>query len=271
MNVLLVTDLSQAGLKSVEGMCSCGASGFGHVTLLHVIDLDPYTAGGSMPGIREWAGAALEGAATDLRACGFDVDTRIELGPAVDTIHSVADDVAADLVVTTNLGKGAVTGRLLGSTAERLAFATHRPVLIERVGHDGEQWCRRGGGSPFARILLGVDLDDGTASLIQKAGTMPGIQQLKVVHVARDEDDRASAQEALDFAAAAVPAGKAATTEIVVGHTVETLLDQAREWDASAVAVGSCTRGMLQRGVLGSVARGVTKHADRAVLILPPA
>lgn len=271
MNVLLVTDLSEPGLKSVEGMCACEASGFEKVTLLHVIDLDPYTAGGSVPQIAEWAGSELDRAAAGLRERGFVADARVEIGPAVDTIHSVADDVAADLVVTTNLGKGAVTGRLLGSTAERLAFATHRPVLIERVGHDGERWCRRGGGSPFVRILLGVDLDDGTASLIQKAGTMPGIQQLKVVHVAHDEDDRATAQESLDHAVAAVPAGKAAAATVAIGRTVEALLEQAREWGASAIAVGSCTRGMLQRGLLGSVARGVARHADRAVLLLPPA
>ena len=55
MKVLVATDLSEAGLRSVEGLCACGAAGFGRVTLLHVVDLDLYTAGGSVPGITEWA------------------------------------------------------------------------------------------------------------------------------------------------------------------------------------------------------------------------
>lgn len=271
MNVLIATDLSEAGLRSVEGVSGCEPTGFERITLLHVIDLDLYTAGGSVPGIQEWAQERLLAEAADLRERGFSVDVRVETGPVVETIHDVADAVGADLLVVTNLGKGAVVGRLLGSTAERLALATHRPVLLERVGHEGERWCRVGGGSPFARILLGVDLGDGTASLMQKAATMPGAELVRAVHVVSDRADAAEARENLEVARTAIPARNIIETAVVVGHPADALLAEARRWDATVIAVGSCRHGMLYRGVLGSVARTVATHSDRAVLMLPTA
>ncbi len=201
MKVLLVTDLSEAGLRSVEGLCACGAAGFSGVTLLHVVDLDLYSAGGSVPGITEWANTELQKAAADLRESGFEVDTRVEVGPAVDTIKAVSEEIGADLIVATNLGKGAVVGRLLGSTVERLAVATGLPVLVERVEHDGERWCRLGSGSPFQRIVLGVDLRGDTRALVARVAGLPGVESLRVVHVVADEGARAAAQHALKEAA----------------------------------------------------------------------
>lgn len=271
MNVLLATDLSEAGLRSVEGLCACGATGFKRVTLLHVVDLDQYTAGGSIPGIAEWAHEELDKAAADLRARGFEVDIRVETGPAVDAIKAIADEIGADLIVTTNLGKGAVVGRFLGSTAERLAGEVHLPVLIERVGHDGEQWCRLGSGSPFQRILLGVALEGDTRSLIDRAARLPGVESLKVVHVVADESARAAAQQKFEDALDGVESSATIESAVLVGEAAEQLLAQAREMGATAIAVSPCRHSMLHRGLLSSVARRVLLNADRAVLLLPPA
>ncbi len=271
MKVLLATDLSEAGLRSVEGLCACKASDFEHVTLLHVIDLDLYTAGGSVPGIAEWANVELEKVAADLRELGFEVDVRVEIGLAVDTIKSVADEIGADLIAVTNLGKGALTGRLLGSTAERLAPATGLPVLVERVEHRGEQWCRLGIGSPFQRIVLGVDLEGDAQALIGSVGRLPGIELLRVVHVAADEPSRAAAQQKLEEAVRAAQVGSAIEVVTNVGNAAEGLLADATQTDATAIAVATCQHGLLHRGVLGSVAREVALHSDRAVLLLPPA
>lgn len=270
MKVLLVTDLSEAGLQSVEGLCACGASSFPSVTVLHVIDLDLYTAGGSVPGIAEWANAELERAAADLREQGFEVDVRVEVGPAVDTIRDVAEGIGADLIVATNLGKGAVVGRLLGSTAERLASATNLPVLLERVGRDGEQWCRLGSGSPFERVLLGLDLSGDPRALVERTMRIPGVKSVRLVHVAADEDARAAAQSKLEDAAAGEGPGVTVEAFTEVGDAAERLLAQGREMDATVIAVATCRHGMLHRGILGSVARTIATHADRAVLLLPP-
>jgi len=271
MKVLLATDLSEAGLRSVEGLCACKASDFEHVTLLHVIDLDLYTAGGSVPGIAEWANAELEKVAADLRELGFEVAVRVEIGLAVDTIKSVAEEIGAELIVVTNLGKGALTGRLLGSTAERLAPATRLPVLVERVEHRGERWCRLGSGSPFQRIVLGVDLEGDAQALVTRAASLPGIESLRIVHVAADEATRATAQQGLEQVARGAQVGAVVEVATYVGDAAEKLLADAAESEATAIAVATCRHGLLHRGVLGSVAREVALHSDRAVLLLPPA
>jgi len=271
MKVLLATDLSEAGLRAVEGLCACKPSDFGRVTLLHVIDLDLYTAGGSIPGIAEWANAELEKVAADLRERGFEVDVRVETGLAVDTIKSVAEEIGADLIVVTNLGKGAVAGRLLGSTAEQLAPATGLPVLVERVGRSGEQWCRLGRGSPFQRIVLGVDLEGDADALITRTAGLPGVESLRIVHVAADEAARIAAQRQLSEILRSVQVGATATAVSYVGRATDKLLADATQSEATAIAVASCQHGLLHRGVLGSVARDVALRADRAVLLLPPA
>lgn len=269
MNVLLATDLSEAGLRSVEGLCACDTGSFERVTLLHVIDLDLYTAGGSIPGITDWANEELDGAAADLRDRGFAVDTRVETGPAVDTIHAIADELGADLIVTTNVGKGAIVGRFLGGTAERLAVAARLPVLIERVEHDGERWCRLGAASPFQRVLLGIDLEDDARSLVERAASLPGLESLRVVHVVAEESARESALERLEDIVRGVEAGLTAEAAVMAGDPAEQLLAAARATDASVIAVTPCRHGLLHRAALGSVARSVTLNADRAVLLLP--
>lgn len=271
MKVLLATDLSEAGLRSVEGLCACGASGFRSVTLLHVVDLDLYTAGGSVPGIADWAESELEKVATYLRERGFEVDVRVEIGPAVETITSVGNEIGAELLVVTNLGSGAAVGRLLGSTAERLAGAAGLPVLIERVGHDGEQWCRLGAQSPFSRVLLGVDLEDDVPGVVARALGLPGIEALRVVHVVHGEDLRDTVSQQLDDLLAGVATSARLELVVAVGGVVDQLLEQARDFEATVIAVTTCRHGMLHRGVLGSVARSVTLGADGAVLLLPPA
>ena len=270
MNVLLATDLSEAGLASVHGLLACECAAFDTVTLLHVIDLDLYTAGGSVPQLQEWAAGELEKTATEMREQGFAVEVRVEVGPTVASIHKVADEAGADLVVVTNLGRNAVVGRLLGSTAERLPLATNLPVLIERVGHDGEHWCRMGSASPFARVLLGVDvLEDDPTVLLNGLLELPGVQSVTLSHVAADESARvaaeASLQSAIDALAPRVPV-QAATA---IGDPAEWLLAEARAVDPTVIAVAACRHGMLHREILGSVAREVAVHADRAVLLLP--
>jgi nucleotide-binding universal stress UspA family protein len=133
MRALIATDLSEASLAAVDAVTSCNPVDFSGIVLVHAVDLDLYTAGGTVPAVLELAEESLGSIAEDLRTAGFEVSVRAEVGPAVEVIERVAAEENADLVVMSNLGKGAVTGRLLGSTAERLATAGKLPVLIERV------------------------------------------------------------------------------------------------------------------------------------------
>jgi nucleotide-binding universal stress UspA family protein len=62
----------------------------------------------------------------------LNIETRAVVGPPVETIASVAEDEAYDLVAVGSTGKGAVKRLLLGSTADRLVQLSTRPVLVVR-------------------------------------------------------------------------------------------------------------------------------------------
>jgi hypothetical protein len=44
LNAIIATDLSEASLAALDSVCGCESGVFDKVTLLHVIDLDLYTA-----------------------------------------------------------------------------------------------------------------------------------------------------------------------------------------------------------------------------------
>ena len=269
MNVLIATDLSEASRAGLDSVCSCGSGVFTSATLLHVIDLDLYTAGGSIPQITEYAEGVLPGWAERLTRCGIEAQARIEQGLAVETIEDVAADVGADLIVMTNLGHGAATGRLLGSTVEKVASRGRVPVLVERVRESEEGWCRCGGGSPFARVLLAANIDDALPSLLSYVAALPGEMALRVVHVTASADEVPEARSALDEAVSTA-ATEGAEVAVFIGDPVEVIVEAAEAWKATTVAVASCRHSMLHRAIWGSVARGVARTAPCSVLLVPP-
>jgi nucleotide-binding universal stress UspA family protein len=268
MRVLIATDLSDASLAGLECVCACGSGVFTHATLLHVIDLDLYTAGGSVPQILEYAHTAPEWA-DRLRGCGLETDVRVEQGSAVETIEQVADEVGADLVVMTSLGHGAATGRIFGSTVEKVASRGHVPVLVERVAEREGAWCRCGGSSPFGRVLVAAELDDAASALLAHVGKLPKGSAIRVIHVAAAGDDVAHAEAGLSdlVAKTDIPA---AETAILTGDPTDVIVQDAVDWKATVVVVAACRHSPLHRAVWGSVARGVALHAPCSVLIVPP-
>lgn len=270
MNVLIATDLSEASLAGLDGVCSCESGTFESATLLHVIDLDHYTAGGSIPQILEYANKVLPVWADRLTRCGIETRFRVEQGPAVETIEDVAVETGADLVVITSLGHGAATGRVFGSTVEKVASRGRIPVLVERVHEREGVWCRSGGGSPFVRVLLAANTDDALPSLLAYVAKLPGESALRVVHVVAASEELAGAER--DLAEAVEAAGvSSAQVAVLVGDPVDVIAEDAVSWKATVVAVASCRHSMLHRAIWGSVARGVALHAPCSVLVVPPA
>jgi len=266
MNVLIATDLSEASLAALDSVCACESGAFDTATLLHVIDLDLYTAGGSVPQIMEYANSVLPVWADRLMQCGIETQVRVEQGPAAETIEDVAAETDADLVVMASMGHGAVTGRLFGSTVEKVASRGRIPVLIERVHvHEGT-WCRLGEGSPFARVLLAANIDDSLTSLLGYVEALPGKSALRVVHVAATSDEVRDPEVALRDAVGA----SGAEVAILVGDPVPLLVQEAATWGATVVAIASCRHSVLHRAIWGSVARGVALHAPCSVLLVPP-
>ncbi len=271
LKTIIATDLSGASLLAVDSVVACGGTIFGPVILLHVVDLDLYTAGGSVPGLLEFAEEQLAKEAARLRECGIDAKVRVEMGDTVEMIESAFAQEGADVVLLTNLGQGAITGRLFGSTAEKLASRGAVPVLIERVVVEGDAGvCCRTGLSPLTgRVLAAVGLDDASDHLARVAASLPGVKALRLLHVSPAEEGVADAESALEELLDAASLPFAVETAVVVGEPAETIIEDAELWGASLVVIASCAHGPAHRLVWGSVARTVAREATTSVFIVP--
>lgn len=270
MRALIATDLSEASLAAVEAVTSCNPVDFEGVVLLHAVDLDLYTAGGTVPAVIELAEESLGSIAEGLREAGFDVSVRVEVGPAAEVIERVAAEEGVGLVVMSNLGSGAVTGRLLGSTAERLASAGKLPVLIERVREDGGAWCRIAECHPFGKVLVGTDLCDSLRSQLDVVGQLPGVGEVRVVHVADEGMDAERVTEAcFALVAEAAPEMSVEAGVRIGGDPAEELLAEAAEWGASVVVVSPRAHGIVHRAIWGSTARKIARESSVPVLFVP--
>jgi nucleotide-binding universal stress UspA family protein len=61
--------------------------------------------------------------------------------------------------------------------------------------------------------------------------------------------------------------GVTVTTKVVEGNPKDAILEEAREWDADLIVVGSHGYGRLKRAVLGSVAGAVVADAPCSVCV----
>lgn len=272
MRVIIATDLSEASLAAVESVTTCSPVDFSAVVLVHAVDLDLYTAGGTVPAVLELAEQSLGEIAESLRASGFEVAVRAEVGPATEVIERVAAEEDIDLVVMSNLGKGAVSGRLLGSTAENIASSGRLPVLIERVREDAGAWCRIAERHPFGKVLVGADLSESLREQLALVGRLPGLGAVRVLHVTDADADQAAILERVEtLIAHARESAMSPEVAIRIGaDPASELLAEAAEWEATLIAVSPRTHGLLHRALWGSTARSLAKGGTVPVLFVPP-
>ncbi|MDF1541991.1 MAG: universal stress protein [Anaerosomatales bacterium] len=261
MRVLVATDLSEAGLLSIEALLGCNPDLFDGVTLVHVLELEEFMAGGPIQEAVEWARKRLAEEADALKNAGFRTDYRVEEGRAADVVQAVAAEIPAEIIVVTDRGKGGAPGRFLGSTTERIAQAGEVPVLVERVEERDAAWCSLGKGSPFARPLVAADLDERLQGLALAVGRLPGRERAQVVHVAAPG---ASIQEARGFVEAEIMRTPLHDSEVVIVEgrdPAEAIIAEAHTSGATLIALAPRRHGVLGRLVLGSVARSLLKDS----------
>lgn len=92
----------------------------------------------------------------------------------------------------------------------------------------------------------------------------PGVERAHAEHAAELAQRGAVLARDAGFASAESRAEHAA------GAAWATILDVAREIDASAIVLGARGLSPVKSALLGSVSHAVAQHADRPVLIVPP-
>jgi nucleotide-binding universal stress UspA family protein len=280
--ILLATDGSEDARLASRAAASLADEAKSELHVVHawqsvphpVIDADYYEEG---------ARRLLEEQTELISTSGAAVsEAHLVMGPPVDAILDLAEEIGTDLLVVGSRGHGTLGRLVLGSVSEGIVHHADRPVLVIRGGESA--W-------PPGRVVIG---DDGSEAA-KKAGELAtSIGELfgarcvlvraypefpEADRVGRGLDPRA-VDDALrraerELHERAEELGSLAERHprigMAAGDAAVAILEEAREEGEARtlVAVGSRGLGLARRLRLGSVSTKVLRAAESPVLVYP--
>lgn len=205
------------------------------------------------------------------------VRARAVPGPPEVAISRVVDEVDADLVLVGSTRFGKIGQLFLGTTAQRVLRGSKVPVLVMR-GSEAH---------PPRRVLFTTDMSQASASAIetgqglltQLAGETGYDQRFLLVlgydliappPLSRNALAEAAIQELRRFVDGLEGQSGQAEVAIRVGEPAHEIRDEATEWQADLVVLGTHGRSGVPRLLIGSVAESVVRQAPCNVLVIPP-
>jgi nucleotide-binding universal stress UspA family protein len=290
MKILLAIDLSAGSQVAVDEVATRPWPAGTSVHILGVADTErlPF-APDVVEEILERTNAAIGEAADRLKRAGLTAAPRVVSGDPRTMIIETAREIGADLVIVGAQSSTGVAGFLLGSVAKSVLHLAHCSVEVARYTH-------RPPGQQGMRILLAVDESDfstaaarviaarpwpqGTEvrvmsavdlapSFLQAAFEPPfvdtkGMEELREQAVERAENCITEAREILSDAGLRT----SEYLSVLLEDPKKAILDQAKDWNAELIMVGSHGRRGFQRFMLGSVSEAVAMHATCTVEIV---
>jgi len=210
---------------------------------------------------------------------GVNVEERLVTGHPVEAVSQHANESGADLVVTGTRGAGFFRGVVIGSTAERVARRSGRPVLMVRhAPHE-----------PYRRVLVPVDFSPWSAAAIvlalqaapratlvlMHAVEVPFEGKLRLAGVAdsvigqyRDAARREAQQKLRDLA---MHAGLASDRSSLIAPDGAApwmqIVQQEQELDCELIVIGRQGRHAVDELLLGSTTRMVMSECSGDVLV----
>ena len=230
--------------------------------------------------VRDWLGELATG------ELPFEVE--VHIGSPARTLAEVAEEKAADYLVVGQSGKGRLARVFLGTTAEHLAI--NPPCKVAMIHTDGYDWEKPVkavsaidlGASAASAMVAGAQLlraQGGSLTLLHilelpKLSTgiadTAGLPQTLAAHL---EDSSEWAREEIDtIVETHLPdtAGFALDVEIRPGYPSHEILHFLKDTQATLLTLGTQGRSRLNRFFMGSVGRGILKHAPCNILVAPP-
>lgn len=285
--IVTATDFSAPSRHAAQRAAQLARAAGSGMTLMHTV------GGSALEDLRRWladdsqaastieasARARLQELAAELgRSEGLDVQTRLSIGHPVEQITQHAQEVQADLLVTGTRGAGFFRGVVVGSTAERIAKRSGRPVLMVRqLPHE-----------PYRRILVPVDFSEWSLAAIRLAQQVAPQATLVLMHavevpfegkmrLAGVADEvvmhyRSAAQREALQRLSALAAQAGLSPDQVRLSTPEgaepwmLIVQEEQERDCDLVVIGRQGRHAIDEFLLGSTTRMVI--ADGAVDVL---
>jgi nucleotide-binding universal stress UspA family protein len=134
--VLCPTDFSPCSKDAFQVAAELARSRAAHLVVLHVVPVPLKTLGGTQgvpAGTEEIALKEREAQLAALKAPeGVPMETRLEVGDAVETILRIARETGSELIALGTHGRTGVRRILLGSVAEQVLRRATCPVLTVR-------------------------------------------------------------------------------------------------------------------------------------------
>lgn len=140
--ILVPVDFSDTSERALDYAVDLAKQLGATVVVMHAYELPVYGfPDGAFVATVEMATRIMNGAQAGLqaevdkhKAKGVEMKTVLRQGIPVDEVHSVADEVKADLIVVGTHGRRGLARALLGSVAENVIRTSARPVLAIRGG-----------------------------------------------------------------------------------------------------------------------------------------
>lgn len=287
MNILVAVDFSEATAIILEELSRRTWPAGSAFTILSVVEPVGVLETENLAGRRtEHAQKLTEDAAATLRQRGLDAATAVLSGSPKAVIVEEAGKRRADLVAVGSHGTKGMARFLLGSVAKNVV--RHAPCSVLVVRTAAEDRAGRSG----MKILLATDGSPSSfdAAKAVAARSWPVGTEVRIVNVlemsvplletsyfdqSAMEAYRAAAmkhsQDAIAQAEEILAASGLATSEslsVLLDPPKETILNEASEWGADLIVVGSHGHSAIGAFLLGSVSEDVAIHASCSVEVV---
>ena len=289
MNILLAVDASSASQAVVNQVAARPWPAGSQVQVLTVVEsLEPWALGSIAEEIDACARQSAEVAAKQLLAHGLKAQSAVAKGDPKTVILDHAAAMRADLIVLGASGLGAVERFLLGSVSRAvLRFAPCSVALVRETATPQDKGLK---------VLLAVDGSEGSRHATEALAARPwpigteirvfsvvelgmsalqGAFEIPSLDAAHLESQRAAAmtrtEEAIDSALKILEAAGLTTSEsisVLLASPKELILQEAAEWPADWIVLGSHGSSGLSRFLIGSTSETVATHAACSVEVV---
>jgi nucleotide-binding universal stress UspA family protein len=263
--------------------------------ILHIIDFAQLPSGTDvMQAVKQSADLFVKSASDKLGKAGLQATAKVLEGHPRIAVAEYAKEWGADLVLVGSHGASGLVRFLLGSVAQ--AALRRSPCSVEIVRRPPQNSATA---STAMKILIGTDGSDCSMAAVRSVAQRPWPpnSQMRVISIvplivpfgetislpvapvypppnvfeAIEKQARGRAEEAVARARQILSEAriKAVETEFLpVGDARQIILDEAKNWGADLIVVGSHGYRGIDRLMLGSVSESVAMHAHCSVEVI---
>jgi nucleotide-binding universal stress UspA family protein len=283
MSILAATDGSEHGLGAVvtgAALAQRAGAEFHVTTVVEVVLIPPayippgVDAAQYEPDFIREARKRAEAQAREAGAAAAHLHVRAGFAPQL--INRVAEEAGADLIVVGANPHPALARSLVGTTGRRVLYLANRPVLVASE-------ARR---ELFRRVLAAVDLSEVSRGVLRNAWAIARADgaELRALYVLeplpmmlarvagdKEEERRRHGHELMErvLEAADLLGEEAVGAHMRQGHAGREILEEAQEWKADLVVLGTHGFNFFDRLLLGSTSLYVLRHGQLATLVVP--